>query len=64
MDKWILDYRRRLRLMSTKELTAEAEKELPRFIMERLKEVRACRGEVFYRDGCIAQLSRQAEHAG
>ena len=60
MDKRILDYRRRLRFMSTKELTAKVEKELPALMVDKLKAVLTSKGEGFYRDGCIAQLSRQA----
>ena len=37
MNKRILDYRRRLRFMSTKELTAEVEKVLPALMVDRLR---------------------------
>ncbi len=60
MNKRILDYRRRLRFMSTQKLTAEVEKMLPALMVDRLKEILTLKGEGFYRDGCIAQLSRQA----
>ena len=49
--------------MSTKELTAEVEKVLPALMVDRLKEILTRNGEGFYRDGCIAQLSRQARRA-
>lgn len=60
MNKRILDYRRRLRFMSTQELTTEGEKVLPALMMDRLKEILTRKGEGFYRDWCMAQLSRQA----
>ena len=46
--------------MSTQELTAEVEKVLPALMVDKLKEILTRQGEGFYRDGCIAQLSRQA----
>ena len=58
MDRRMLDYRRRLRLMCTKELWALAVDSLPSWALELLERFRQETCEGMFRDGVIKWLSR------